>query len=380
MNTTSWGSLHREEHQFTASGGKAEGIFTMTSTTTLKEILEEARHRIEVSDPELDEARKRRSALTSALRAEFPGARTYVNGSIAHGDALTPLTDVDLGVVVPDTDNEYGPGKQGPKQLKDRAAKAIRTGLKDDYGDLAVEVEGRKRSILVRFRDPVAPGQPDFTADVIVAIDNADARGLYIPRFQSWDRAHPEHHTELVLSANQTSKSTFARVVRLIKHWNCRNSKPLCSWNIKALALDCITTPTALLPAIREWFRCAIEQLFVSETPDPARVAKNPIKLNEKMTRTEVVRRLSRALERLDRAIQLEKAGYPLLAHDELAKFFNDADMLPAPDPAAVRHEEARRVTDQKKKDTQVYGAPALLTGTGVAAGTERSNVRSWGI
>ena len=36
-----------------------------------------------------------------------------------------------------------------------------------------VEVEGRKRSILVRFRNPVAPGQPDFTADVIVAIDKA---------------------------------------------------------------------------------------------------------------------------------------------------------------------------------------------------------------
>ena len=169
-------------------------------------------------------------------------------------------------------------------------------------------------------------------------------------------------------------------MVRLIKHWNRRNSKPLCSWNIKALALDCITTPTALLPAVREWFRCATEQLSISETSDPARVAKNPIKLNEKMTRTEVVRRLSRALERLDRAVQLEKAGYPVLAHDELAKFFNDPDMLPAPDSAAVRHEEARRITDQKKKDTQVYGAPALLTGTGVAAGTERSNVRSWGI
>lgn len=352
----------------------------MNSTTPLEQILTEARHRIEVSDPELTEARTRRSALASALQAEFPGARTYLNGSIAHGDALTPLTDVDLGVVVPDPGNAYGPGRQGPKQLKDRAAKAIRTRLKEDYGDLAVEVEGRKRSILVRFRDPVAPGQPDFTADVIVAIDNPDARGLYIPRFQGWDRAHPERHTELVLTANRTTKSTFARVVRLIKHWNRRNSKPLCSWNIKALALDCITTPTALLPAVREWFRCAIEQLSISETSDPARVAKNPIKLNEKMTRTEVVRRLSRALERLDRAVQLEKAGYPVLAHDELAKFFNDPDMLPAPDSAAVRHEEARRITDQKKKDTQVYGAPALLTGTGVAAGTERSNVRSWGI
>ena len=45
-----------------------------------------------------------------------------------------------------------------------------------------------------------------------------------------------------------------------------------------------------------------------------------------------------------------------------------------------VQSDEARRVTAQKKKDTPLYGTPALLTGTGVAAGTERNNVRSWGI
>src|SRR5688572_13695389 len=110
---------------------RREGFFpvlTVEATQTLENILNAARIRIQVSDEELAEARKRRAAIASVLRAEFPGSRTYVNGSIAHGDALTPLTDVDLGVVVPDPDNQYGPGLKGPKDLKARAADAIRTG------------------------------------------------------------------------------------------------------------------------------------------------------------------------------------------------------------------------------------------------------------
>jgi hypothetical protein len=86
-----------------------------------------------VSQAELDEARRRRDQIAAAQRATFPGCRIYVNGSIAHGDALNPLTDVDLGGVVPDLDHRYGPGKRGPKELKDRAAAAIRADLADEY-------------------------------------------------------------------------------------------------------------------------------------------------------------------------------------------------------------------------------------------------------
>lgn len=350
----------------------------MTTSTTLEQLVDEARKRIEVSDAELTEARKRRSAIGAVLLREFPRSRTFVNGSIAHGDALTPLSDVDLGVVVPDPVHRYGPGKAGPKELKERAANAIRSDLKQQYGDLRVEVEGRKRSILVRFRDPVAPGHPDFTADVIVAIDNPHGAGLHIPRFATWDRSHPERHTELVTAANKASKASFARVVRLLKHWNRRNGKPLCSWNIKALALGCIDAPTGLITGMRDWFDHAIRELSRGLTSDPAGVATHPIKLNE--TRTEVLRRLTRALETLDRAIAFEMDGYVVLAHNELAKLFNDPEMLPAPASTAVLEEEGRRVSAQRRWDTLVFGAPALLTGTGASAGQARGNVRSWGV
>jgi hypothetical protein len=351
-------------------------VLTVEATQTLESILDAARIRIQVSDEELAEARKRRAAIASVLRAEFPGSRTYVNSSIAHGDALTPLTDVDLGVVVADPDNQYGPGLDGPKDLKARAADAIRSGLKEAYGDLAVEVKGRKRSILVRFRDPVAAGLPDFTADVIIAVDNQRTAGLYIPRHDSWDRSHPERHTQLIHDANASSKASYARTVRLIKHWNRTHDKPLCSWNIKALALASVREPLGLMVGIHTWLRYAIEQLSQEETPDPARVSPHPIRTNK--PRSEVVKSLRAALETLELAVALERDGYLILAQDELAKLFKDQEMLPRPNPMLVLEEEARRVAAIKAKDSKAYGAPALMTGTGSASNRNRVNARSW--
>lgn len=338
---------------------------------TIEKIVNDARLRIQVTKEELDEARKRRAAIAAALRKEFPGSRHYVNGSVAHGDALTPLTDVDLGVVVPNPDGVYGPGKKGPSELQERAAAAVRRDLAAEYGDLRVEVRGRKRSILVRFRDPIRKGLPDFTADVITAIDYPNGPGLYIPRFDSWDRSHPEEHTRLITEANTRTKSVYARTVRLLKHWNRQNGQTLCSWNIKALALSCLTSEEALITSMRDWFAYAIDELKKGETQDPARVADKPIKLNA--PRGEVLKRLEGALQKLDKAITYDLAGYPVLAQKELSDLFNDPEMLPAPSRDAVLREGVRF----HAKPSRAFGAPALVTSaaTPVAAATP---VRSW--
>ena len=251
---------------------------------TLEALLQAARHRIEVDDAELKEARDRRDLIGAALRREFPGSRTYVNGSIAHGDALTPLTDVDLGVVVFGAERTHGPGKRGPQDLEEQAAEAIRRELKGEFPKLVVTVKGRKRAVLVRFGDPVTPGQPDFTSDVIVALDVPGERGLWIPCGDSWDRSDPEGHTKMVRAANRSSDAAYAQVVRLLKHWNRMNQKPLCSWNIKALALGCLIRRVSMLEGLRVWFDYAYKELSRrGETPDPAGVAPEPIHLNESM-------------------------------------------------------------------------------------------------
>lgn len=346
----------------------------MVEYPSIEKVVNAARVRIQVTDAELDEARKRRGAIAAALLAEFPGARHYYNGSVAHGDALTPLTDVDLGIVIPNPDRRYGPGRKGPAELQERAALAIRRDLGDIYDGLRIEFRDRKRSILVRFRDPIREGLPDFTADVITALDNPDGPGLFIPRYDAWDRSHPEAHTSLITAANKTTRSTFARTVRLLKHWNRQNAQSLCSWNIKALALHCVLTEDALVTSMRTWFDYAITELKKGETADPAGVSEKTISLNA--PRGDVVRRLERALEKLDKAIMYDLAGYPILARKELADLFNDPDMLEPPTHAELLREGARFHAAPVGKPSLAFGAPALLlAATPPAAATP---VRSW--
>jgi predicted nucleotidyltransferase len=216
----------------------------------IEALIDDARGAIEVPDKELEEARDRREKIASALRAAFPGSRIYVNGSIAHGDAITPLNDIDVGVIVVDDDNVYGPGRRGPHELMEHARDAIREHLGEEFPKLTITIEGQRRAVLVRFGDPVTPGQQDFTADVIVAIDNPDGAGLSIPNLfvdgvfvNGWERSDPETHLELIKAAIKDTEVVFARTVRLLKYWSRRHSRPMCSWNIKVLALDCITEP-----------------------------------------------------------------------------------------------------------------------------------------
>lgn len=337
---------------------------------SLEELLTQARRRIEVTPKEIEEARRRREAIANALRGEFPGSRVYFNGSLAHGDALTPLTDIDLGIVIAEAKTTHGPGKKGPRDLMDRAAEAIRRELKPDFPKLTVQVEGCTRAVLVRFGDPVHVGEKDFTADVICAIDNPGGRGLFIPKVPGWSRSDPEAHTRMVREAIKDTDVAFAHIVRLLKHWNRRHTKPLVSWNIKALALGCITGRTTQLAGLATWFTYAADELDKGPTEDPAGVAEKPIKLGSGWTRTQVVTALRDAGKRLDEAARLQRDGYPLQAHEQLAKLFDDEEMLPHPDPDAVRDEAVRRWKEQS-----LGGISA-----GIGRGADRRQVpaRSW--
>lgn len=343
---------------------------TFRSVAALLAVLSAARERIEVADDELAEARRRRGLLEAVLRREFgPNCRVYLNGSVAHGDALTPLADIDLGVVVPDPDGEFGPHANGPTKLQDRAATAIRDGLKEEFPRLRVITGGRKRSVYVSFGAPVDPKEDDFSADVIVALDYPSGNGLWIPHYETWDRSDPESHTRLVRDAIKSSEVNYPRTVRLLKHWTRKHSKPLCSWNVKALGLSCITDELNQLDGMVAWFHYAISDLSWRETPDPAGVA-GPISLPGDRTKT--VAQLTAGRAKLLEAIEYATSGYEILAVEAMATFFNDPDMLPHPSEKAVTAEYVQRAADRRAAATVARGA--------VAATQVRSHtpVRSW--
>ncbi|KQY96820.1 hypothetical protein ASD19_09730 [Microbacterium sp. Root53] len=218
----------------------------------------------------------------------------------------------------------------------------------------------------------MTPGQSDFTADVITAIDNPAGEGLYIPNYLAWDRSHPERHTEMVKSANKMTRSSFARGTRLMKHWSRTHDKPICSWNIKALALGCITAPITMTDYISIWLSHAIAQLSIGETPDPAGVS-GPIKINEKFTRPQVVAAFRQAQADFELALQYEREGYPMLALNQLAIFFGDENMMPKPD-----QDEVKRIARERWREKNPTLLPASASTASTSAYGDRLPARSW--
>lgn len=176
-------------------------------------------------------------------------------------------------------------------------------------------------------------------------------------------------HTELVRKANQSSKSNYARTVRLLKHWSRTHSRPLCSWNIKALGLPCLGTELDQLNGMVAWFNHAIMELASRPTPDPAGVA-GPIGLPG--DRMELVEKLTKARSKLFEAINYAADGYLVLAVEALATFFDDPDMLPHPDAAAVCGQQLRRAEDLRK------ARPTRRTPVTAPQVRQRTPVRSW--
>jgi hypothetical protein len=335
---------------------------------SLQTLLDGARAQIAVTDAELGEARRRRGLVEMALLKAVPGSRVYFNGSIAHGDANTPLTDFDVGVVVRGAERRYGPGRRGPRDLMERAREALRAELAAEFPKLTVTVEGQRRAVLVRFGEPVTPGTSDFTADVIVAVDNIGGRGIFIPNLPSdgWDPSDPETHTRLVLAANRATERVFARTMRLLKYWCIHHGQPLCSWHLKVLALDCITTKLPLAEALRAFFAHAAVALRAGPTLDPAGVS-GPIEPN--LPIGEVLARTDKALDLIGGALRAEAEGRPFTAQHLLALLL--PGIVPDAHPDDLREEEAARLASE--------AANGRSTGVGQAATLVIPRTRAWG-
>lgn len=331
----------------------------------IAQILEAARRLVEVDLDELKEARRRRDLVQTALRQEFPGCRVYFNGSVAHGDAIDPLADFDIGVVVPNSDGEYGLGKKSASELKERARRALKDALRDEFPELRIEVEGRKRSVLIRFAQAISAGGRDFTGDVICAVDHPE-RGLFIPRFDSWDRSAPEVHTELVLGAIDRTRTVYAKTIRLLKHWNIHHGSAFCSWHIKVLALEAIPTEVPLVEALRSFFSSARAVLESGPTADPAGVGPD-IKLN--VTVSEAIAKLGVALGHITGATEAEAANRPVKARAYLAALF--PDIVDVPTAVDLANEDRCFEIDRLKRGS--------LAGVGTGSNIVIPRSRGWG-
>lgn len=297
------------------------------------ERLEDVEKEIAAEDAALKEARHRRRVVldVGGLLGGVLGA--YASGSVAMGVVNDPVEDADGGIIL---DRRQHPGL-GPDGGGDTPSSIVAE-LHDIVGPLIREtwakatVHDMKRGITVRMHAPLPSGADPYV-DVVVAMNRKDAPGLWIPNLAAnrWDASHPQCHVELMIVGSRGLRRTRARVVRLAKAWNKQFSDPaLSSFNIVALALECITTSMPVDEALVVFFEHAAASLAIRLTADPAGVS-GPIKLEG--TKDVAVSRLTSARDHLAAAIA---AGDDLdIVAEELHEVF--WNFLPEPAGSASK-------------------------------------------
>jgi hypothetical protein len=285
---------------------------------------------------ELELAESRAQKVIAALAEIYPGAEVYRTGSIAHGDAMSPLNDIDLGVIVTNRSKlGIGPGKTGPGREMEQTATILQEKLRNQFPDLTADA-GNKRSIVLEFTKPQETGGTDFTCDVIIAIPRPEG-DLLIPNTElkaGWDENDPQWHVARLKEAERTSEGSFSQTVRLVKHWrNVQDNKLLYSWNIKTLALEAGDTPAQPFESLYRFFAHAIGAVAQGPTENPRKDERAltryppPGAATERMT---VTLQLMDALETLDRARMLALADQPEKALAELERLLPYVDPRPA--------------------------------------------------
>lgn len=267
------------------------------------ERLEDVEKTIAAEDAALEEARRRRRVVLDAGGGLGGVLGTYASGSVAMGVVNDPVEDADGGIILdrrqyPDLGPDGGGGTPGDivAELHDLVGPIIReTWSKATVHDM-------KRGITVRMLAPLPSGADPYV-DMVVAMNRKDAPGLWIPNLAAncWDASHPQCHVELMTSGSRALRRTRARVVRLAKAWNKQYTDPaLSSFNIVALALECIAMSMPIDDALLVFFEHAAASLAVRRTEDPAGVS-GPIKLEG--TKDIAVTRLATARDHVAAAI-----------------------------------------------------------------------------
>lgn len=301
--------------------------------TFVNEVLQRVVRNTKISKEVTDEAKARRD-LVFQIAETYDGAlNTVKSGSIAHGTLALKLDDADGSLVLDRTHYpEYSPDGDGkaPNDLVEDVADYLRPLVQEVFPDVYVST-AHKRAIYFRFRSPMDDEQKhDPTVDLVVSLSRDDG-GLWIPNLnrEIWQPSDPATHTSMVLQAKKDTNYKIVKIIRLAKLHAKQWSNPtlLSSFHLTALALETQDRNRSVADGLIDLFRHAEKQLARNNTPDPAGISES-IKIPEGRDREKLVKKLKKAADSLEEAIDLESTGGTLdEISDALRPFFWNVEM-----------------------------------------------------
>ncbi|MEY9912816.1 hypothetical protein ABIA35_009083 [Catenulispora sp. MAP12-49] len=272
--------------------------------TTVDDAFGKFRTRLETTPTENSTASSRQQRIREQLARELDIVEDFLAGSYRRHTKTKPLRDIDIMVVLRDTNflnrdpgailkevvrilEPYYPGRV----VSDRRAVRVDFGV-DIVGDLEGEV---------------------ISFDVVPAF--ADGDNYLIPDdvLGRWIPTNPRIHAELATQANKDFDEQWKPLIKMIKKWNQVNGSPVePGFLLEVMALDIFSGPwTGRHPhELREFFATAADRIDEG-WPDPASLGPDVSDvLDTDPAKMAAARRALKAAEAAcTRAIQHDGAG-----------------------------------------------------------------------
>lgn len=237
---------------------------------TTTQAFDDFRRRLELSQTEQDDARRRQEDVRECIREGFDLSTDFLSGSYSRHTKTKPLKDVDVMFVL-GTKERWRRDKAPIEMLE-----AFKKCLEAKYTERDQVTIGR-RSVSVEFEKNYYPEEHEGK---VLSIDAVPAFLLGTEQYEipdketgTWIKTNPKKHQEQSTAKNKQLDGRWVPLVKMAKGWNRANGKPVKpSFLVEVMAEGLVEAPFSNYPdEIRTLF-AAMEATIGQTWPDPARL------------------------------------------------------------------------------------------------------------
>ncbi|MEU8251846.1 CBASS oligonucleotide cyclase [Nonomuraea sp. NPDC048916] len=267
------------------------------------------RTNLKTTDTENASASRRQNKIREQVEAAetLTVIHTFLTGAYRRETKTKPLRDVDIMVVIADTDYL----KLHPSEI----LLAVRAILAPLYGEARVTCDrfAVRVDFGIKVVDDVSEDAEVVSFDVVPAFETGDHYLIPDDVTGAWIKTNPTIHYDMAVAANKAFSEQWKPLVKMLKKWNAVAGYPVQpSFLIEVMALKLIDGPwTGSHPQeLRRFFATAAEHIS-DIWPDPAHLGPDisGILDSDPAMMATAVQALNEAEAACTKAIRLEQTG-----------------------------------------------------------------------
>lgn len=261
---------------------------------SIAQAFEEFLKSLELTDSQREEVIRQHTVLRENLRRYLaPDYKTdFLSGSYSRNTAIRPLHDIDIFVVLEETQNK-------PASHTITALQRVQQALGKVYPNKKLPII-QEHSVNIEF------SESGIAFDLVPAFEASAQEVYFIPERDSgqWIRTNPQRHKELSTQFNENAGKKLKPLLKAVKHWKKRQQqRPFTSFHLEAMSYGAFPQrPATYLEGLVQLFE-HLSHAVMSPCPDPAGLGPDIDKYMDRAARRA-------AQEMVDRAAQLARRAF----------------------------------------------------------------------